>query len=92
MPDAERENTLAALPTPPWLEGRGGRPARYCERQLIDAVRHVDDSDCKWRRPPADLPPRSAVYAYFQRTTENGAVAEYHDRLRSRPGLRIPRR
>ncbi|MFF2149345.1 IS5 family transposase [Kitasatospora sp. NPDC058190] len=84
MTDAEWEVTLAALPTPPWLEGRGGRPARYCERQLIDAVRYVDDSGCKWRQLPADFPPRSAVYAYFQRTAENGALAEYHDRLRAR--------
>jgi hypothetical protein len=29
-------------------------------------------------------PPRSAVYAYFQRTASNGAPAEYHDRLRDR--------
>jgi transposase len=84
MTDAEWEVTLAALPTPLWLEGRGGRPARYCERQLIDAVRYVDDSGCKWRQLPADFPPRSAVYAYFQRTAETGALAEYHDRLRDR--------
>lgn len=84
MSDAEWQVTLAALSAPPWLEGRGSRPARYCERQLIDAVRYVDDSGCKWRQLPADFPPRSAVYAYFQRTSENGALAEYHDRLRDR--------
>ncbi|MFB7620565.1 transposase [Kitasatospora sp. NPDC056181] len=75
------------------MAGGSWRPSGQVLRALlIDAVRYVDDSGCKWRRPPADLPARSAVYAHFQRTAENGAVAEYHDRLRNRPGLRIPRR
>jgi hypothetical protein len=32
------------MPVPGWLEGRGGQPEGYCHRQMIDAVRYLNDN------------------------------------------------
>lgn len=40
MEDAEWTAGPLLLPTPPCLEGRGGRPEGYCHRQ-IDAIRYL---------------------------------------------------
>lgn len=37
MTDAQWAVVRDELPTPGWLEGRGGRPEGYCHRQMIDA-------------------------------------------------------
>ncbi|GGO94366.1 hypothetical protein GCM10012280_49020 [Wenjunlia tyrosinilytica] len=36
MSDAEWAVVRDAMPVPPWLEGRGGRPEGYCHRQMVD--------------------------------------------------------
>ncbi|MGV9852143.1 transposase [Streptomyces sp. NPDC003442] len=45
------------LPVPGWLQGRGGRPEGYCQRQMLDAIRNLVDNGIKWRAAPADFPP-----------------------------------
>jgi transposase len=34
-------------------------------RQVVNGVMCVMSTGCQWRRIPKDLPPRSAVNAYF---------------------------
>jgi len=44
---------------------RGGRPARYTRREIVNAVLYVTRNGCAWRNMPHDLPPWSLVYNYF---------------------------
>jgi transposase len=71
-----------AMPVPGWLEGRGGQPEGYCHRQMIDAVRYLNDNGCKWRAMPVDFPAWDRVYAFNRRWRIKGLLGELHDRLR----------
>jgi transposase len=82
MTDEEWVVVRDALPTPGWMEGRGGRPEGYCHRQMIDAVFYVTDNGTKWRSLPVDFPPWDRVYAFSRRWRRDGLVKELHDRLR----------
>jgi len=84
MTDAEWVEVRASLPTPPWLEGRGGKPEGYCHRQMIDAIRYLVDNGIKWRAMPADFPAWDRVYAFCRRWRKNGLIKELHDRLRGK--------
>jgi transposase len=41
MTDAEWAMVRPLLPTPAWLEGRGGQPEGYCHRQMLDQCHEV---------------------------------------------------
>ncbi|MET8209567.1 IS5 family transposase [Streptomyces sp. NPDC005373] len=84
MTDAEWAAIRPLLPTPVWLEGRGGQPEGYCHRQMLDAIRYLVAGGISWRAIPADFPDWGRVYAFFRRWREHGLVAEFHDRLRGR--------
>lgn len=84
LTDAEWQQVRDALPTPRWLEGRGGRPESYCHRIMVDAVFYLVDGGIKWRAMPADFPDWQAVYRFFRRFLAQGLLAELHDRLRRR--------
>jgi transposase len=84
MTDAEWAVVCDALPVPPWLEGRCGRPEGYCHRQMLDAVRYLVAGGITWRAMPADFPAWDRVYAFSRRWRVKGLVAELHDRLRGR--------
>ncbi|MGK4585969.1 IS5 family transposase [Kitasatospora sp. HPMI-4] len=81
--DAEWAQARVTLPTPGWLEGRGGQPEAYCHRTMLDAIHYLVDNGIKWRAMPADFPPWDHVYAFFRRWRDLGLVKEFHDRLRS---------
>lgn len=82
MTDAEWTVIREALPTPAWLEGKGGQPESYCHRQMIDAIFYLVDNGIKWRAMPADFPPWDRVYAFHRRWRQRALVRELHDRLR----------
>ena len=53
MSDAEWAVTEPALPGPAWKQGRGGRPADHCRRDIVDAVRYlVKEASGGGRCPP----------------------------------------
>ncbi|WP_461712297.1 transposase [Streptomyces sp. DSM 41013] len=89
MTNAERVAVRPLLPTPSWLEGRGGQPEGYGHRQMLDAIRYLVAGGISWRAMPADFPDWARVYAFFRRWRENGPVAEFHDRLRGRVRVRV---
>jgi transposase len=91
MTDAEWAQVRVALPTPGWLEGRGGQPEAYCHRQMLDAIHYLVDNGIKWRAMPADFPPWDRVYAFFRRWRDLGLVKEFHDRLRVKVRTRAGR-
>ncbi|WP_148100424.1 transposase, partial [Streptomyces sp. NL15-2K] len=37
------------LPTPACDTARGGRPEKHPRREIVDAIRYVVDTGCKWR-------------------------------------------
>ena len=41
------------LPAPAWLAGRGGRPASWCMRDVVDAIRYLTHNGPVWRALPA---------------------------------------
>ncbi len=84
MSDAEWVAVRPLLPTPAWLEGRGGQPEGYCRRQMLDAIRYLVAGGISWRSMPADFPAWGRAYAFIRRWRENGLIAEFHDRLRGR--------
>ncbi|MFC8278139.1 transposase [Streptomyces sp. NPDC057271] len=62
--DAEWAAVRLLLPVPAWLNGRGGRPERYCHPQLLNAVRYLVAGGISWRRcPQTSLPGASAAGA-----------------------------
>ena len=53
---------LPLLPHPAWLTGKGGRPSRYCMRDVVDGIRYLTHNGPTWRALPADFPPAWTVY------------------------------
>jgi len=84
MTDAQWAVVRDAMPTPAWLEGKGGQPESYCHRQMIDAVFYVTDNGIKWRAMPVDFPPWDRVYAFSRRWRRDDLPKELHDRLRDK--------
>ncbi|MEA5366504.1 transposase [Amycolatopsis sp., V23-08] len=68
-----------------WRGGRkglGGRPEKHCRRIVVDAIRYLVKEGITWRALPADFPPWSTVYKYFQRWADLLALDDLHDRVR----------
>ena len=82
MSDAEWAITEPTLPEPAWKQGRGGRPAERCRRDIIDAIRYLVKEGIQWRAMPCDFPPFQTVYDVLDQWEENGATGRMHDGLR----------
>jgi len=61
---------------------RGGRPAIYARREILNAIRYVVRSGCAWRFLPHDLPPWQITYHDFRQWKQDGTWQRRHDRLR----------
>jgi putative transposase len=90
MPDARRAYPsdlsdaewaiLAPLLPPP---APCGRPRKWPERLIADAVFYVLRSGCAWRMVPREFPPWPTVYSHFRRWRVSGALRRAHDALRA---------
>ena len=80
------------LPAPAWLAGRGGRPASYCMRDIVDAIRYLTHNGPVWRALPADFPPPGTVYWWAAKWEAAGSTARMHDDLRERIRLAARRK
>lgn len=63
---------------------RGGRPAKHPRREIVDAIRYVVDTGCKWRVLPADFPCRRTVWGFMARWAAAGIVGQIRDHLAGR--------
>jgi transposase len=84
MTEAEWAVCEPSLPAPAWLAGRGGRPAAYCMRDIVDAIRYLTHNGPVWRALPADFPPAWTVYYWAGKWAADGCTARMHDKLRER--------
>ena len=60
----------------------GGRPRSTKTRDVLDAIFYLVRTGCQWRYLPADFPPRSTVWRYFDEWRHNGTLETIHDTLR----------
>jgi transposase len=82
MSDAEWAVIEPTLPAPAWLAGKGGRPARRCRRDYVDAIRYLVKEGIQWRGMPADLPHWRTVYDVADGWHRSGATEAMHHQLR----------
>jgi transposase len=84
MSEAEWALCEPLLPAPAWLAGRGGRPARYCMRDVVDAIRYLTHNGPVWRALPAGFPPAGTIYWWAAKWEADGSAGRLHDELRER--------
>src|SRR5262245_48769599 len=60
----------------------GGRPRKYENREVVNAVLYVLSSGCAWRMLPHDSPPWESVYGDYRRWRQEGIWQHIHDDLR----------
>jgi transposase len=65
-------------------EPGGGRPRETDMRDVLDAILYITRTGCQWRYLPADFPPRSTVWRYFDGWRKDGTLDQIHDALRRR--------
>ena len=51
-------------------KGPGGAPMSHDLRAMLDAIGYVTRYRIEWRALPADFPPWTAVYAFFERWSD----------------------
>ncbi|WP_435841662.1 transposase [Streptomyces collinus] len=75
------------MPVPAWLLKRGGRPAAYCHREMLDAVHYLVDNGVRWMALPVDFLYWRAVDDFFRRwrPTREGFVGCVTGSPRCRP-------
>jgi transposase len=82
MSEAEWALIEPTLPAPAWKQGRGGRPAGHCRRDVVDAIRYLVKEGICWRAMPTDFPPWQTVYDVLDGWQGCGATEAMHHELR----------
>jgi putative transposase len=59
----------------------GGRPRKYANRELVNAILYVVRTGIQWRALPHDFPRWQAAYGYFRRWRLAGLWKTIHDGL-----------
>nr|WP_078607111.1 transposase [Streptomyces flavidovirens] len=82
MTDAEWAVLEPLLPPLACTQPTGGRPEKHPRRNVVDAIRYVNDNGVKWRSVPVDFGiPWRTVYGFFQRWRASGDLARIHAEL-----------
>lgn len=80
LKDAEWAQLEALIPS----VKKGGRPAKYPRRDVVNGILYVLRSGGSWRMLPHDFPPWQSVYGYFRRWCQAGVWQQVHRTLRER--------
>ncbi|SOE06479.1 IS5 family transposase [Streptomyces sp. Ag109_G2-15] len=70
------------LPVPACQTPAGGRPEKWPRRDVVDAIRCLVDSGCKYRA--LDFPPWRTVYGFMAKWAAAGVLSVIRDALRRR--------
>jgi putative transposase len=62
---------------------RGGRPRTVDLREILNTILYQARTGCQWDALPHDLRPKSTVFDYFQRWTNDGTWQNILDALRT---------
>ena len=84
MSEAEWAVCEPLLPAPAWRAGRGGRPASWCMRGIVDAIRYLTHNGPAWRALPAGFPPAGTACWRADKWQADGSAERMHDDLRDR--------
>ncbi|WP_307781644.1 MULTISPECIES: IS5 family transposase [unclassified Streptomyces] len=84
MTDDEWALIEPLLPPPACDTARGGRPEKHPRREIVDAIRYVVDTGCKWRALPTDFPPWRTVWGFMARWAAAGVIGQIRDALAQR--------
>ena len=63
-------------------QGRVGRPRKYSNRQIVNALLYLIRTGCQWRYLPREYPPYGCVLWYFRKWRDNGTLERVHHALR----------
>ena len=80
LTDAEWEHIAPLIPP----ARRGGRKREVNVREVVNGIMYILSTGCQWRYLPRDLPPRSTVFDYFQRWSQNKTLDKLHQSLYAR--------
>lgn len=90
--EAKREPYPSSLTQKEWAmvkpllpkSGKLGRPPRYGQREMLNAILYVVRSGCTWRMMPKEFPHWRLVYYYFAKWQALGVWPRLNDALRDR--------
>ena len=68
---------------PPAKGGRTGRPRKYEQREMLNAMLYLLRTGSQWRNLPHDFPPHDSVWELFRRWRDNGTLESVHEALRA---------
>ena len=74
---------MGAPYAPPAASEGTGRPRKWPDRLIADAVFYVLRSGCAWRMLPREFPPWSTVFCRFRRWRLDGTLRRAHEVLRA---------
>jgi transposase len=78
LSDREWAQVCRVIPAPK----RGGRPAKYDRREIVNALLYITRAGCPWRMMPKDLPPWRIAYWYFMIWKKDGTLDRLMDLIR----------
>jgi putative transposase len=70
---------------------KGGRPAKYERREILNAILYLLRTGCSWRLLPHDFPSWRIVYWYFSIWRDDGVFERINDTLRRQVRLQADR-
>src|SRR4051812_40731405 len=59
-----------------------GAPTTVDRRAVLNAILYLDRTGCQWRLLPREFPPRSTVFYYFTKWTDDGTWERINAALR----------
>jgi putative transposase len=53
---------------------KGGRPATYSRRDILNAIFYIEKTGCQWRMVPDNFPPWNLVWQHFRVWRDAGTL------------------